>query len=153
MIEKREPLIVNDRSLINHQWLTSDDMAIIAIYGHGNSRTIYIESGQECRTINKYAIVFPVEGHEYDRAEGWVVSTPLVASETAVEIRKLRKISGTSKEIQVTHEEMLLFKATLDDAAKARSILLGTQDISIEMGLEKIGQSIHFTQPRTCIIS
>lgn len=145
MQAKHETTIKNNRSVINHQFVTSDVTSIIAVYGHDNSRTIYIESGnQEKRAMTKYQILFPKGSYASDAANGWSISTPSISLETATEIRELRKVAQTIEEYQVTNDEMKSFKATMDKAAKETLILNGEQDYDIQTGLKAIGKDIKF---------
>lgn len=153
MRSKREIVAKNDRSLINHVFVTSTTTAVIAIYAHDNSRTIYIESTEEERAIIKYSIAFPAGSFASDVVNGWTVSNLSFSMDTAAEIRALRTKSDTFKEIQVSHADMLSFRADMDAAAEERFILNGEQDDAIKEGLSKIGQTIEFSQPRGCVIA
>ncbi|WP_419421460.1 hypothetical protein ACNVED_16145 (plasmid) [Legionella sp. D16C41] len=56
---KNDTSVKSDRSLINHDFLTSNATAVIGIYGYDNSsRSIYIELGKEERSITRYVITF-----------------------------------------------------------------------------------------------
>lgn len=85
MQSKPEIEVKNNRSIINHQFVTSDATSIIAVYGHDNSRAVYIESGnKEKRTITKYQILLREGSYASDATSGWSVSTPSVSKETVI---------------------------------------------------------------------
>ncbi|WP_419421532.1 hypothetical protein ACNVED_16620 (plasmid) [Legionella sp. D16C41] len=150
---KNDTSVKSDRSLINHDFLTSNATAVIGIYGYDNSsRSIYIESGKEERSITRYVITFPASGFASDAANGWTVNSLKISTEVATEIRELRKKSHTQKELQVSNEDMQIFKNTLDTAAKEKYILNGEQDYDIKKGLEEINVDIEFPRFSGCTI-
>lgn len=148
MHAKQEAPIKNNRSIINHEYMTSDKQSIIAIYCHDNSRTIYIESAyQEKRTLTKYQILFPKGKLSCNVASDWAMTTPNLTTQTAAEIRELSNKSDTLEEIQVTNQEMQAFKSIIDKAAKNECVVNGDQDYDICQGLNAIGRNITFNKP------
>ena len=141
--------IKNDRSMINPQFMVSDHTSMIAVYGYGNSRTIYIETGsREAREITKYQIQFSdIHMVGSDASKTWLVSNLRITQDSAQEIRILKEKSTTKEEFQVSNDEMKIFKESMDDASKNTHIFVGDQDHHIQIALETIGRAIEFPAP------
>jgi len=81
----------NMRSLIDKRLLINDEIGIIGIYGHDNSRTIYLESSEEAKkSIIRYQINFPKGSFGSDAANGWKINLLPNTFETAREIEEIR---------------------------------------------------------------
>lgn len=141
--------IKSERSMINPQFMVSDQTSMIAVYGYGQSRTIYIETGnKEAREITKYQIQLsdiPMVGS--DASHTWLVSNLRITQNSAEEIRVLKDKSHTKEVFQVSNDEMKAFKESMDVAAKETHIFAGDQDDHIEQALKTIGKTIVFAAP------
>ena len=155
MYAKTEAYSKNNRSLINPKLLINEAVGLILICGHGNSRTIYIESHTDSneRLIAKYSIRFLNGSFFSDAASRWKYEALSHSKETADEIQSLKQQSHTAEEYQVDKASIQRFTTSMDIEREQKYILNGEQDDGIIAELKKIDETIEFSQDRSCAIS
>jgi hypothetical protein len=154
MYTKTEGYSKNNRSLISPKFLINEAVGLILVCGHGNSRSIYIESNNASneRLIAKYSITFPNGSFASDVVDGWKYTVLSNSKETADEIQSLKKQSHTAEEYQVDKASIQSFTTSMDIERGQRLILNGEQDNGIIAALKKIGETIEFPRDRGCTI-
>jgi len=155
MYAKTEAYSKNNRSLINPIFLINETVGVILVCGHGNSRTIYIESNADLnkRLIEKYSINFPDDSFPSDATSKWEYAALSNSEETADEIQSLKKQSHTSEEYQVDKVRIQKFTTGMNILLENKSILNGEQDDDIIAVLKKIDEIIEFSHDGGCTIS
>ncbi len=155
MYAKTEAYSKNNRSLISPKLLINEAVGLILVCGHGNSRTIYIESNTDSneRLIAKYSIKFPNGSFASDAANGWKYAVLSNSKETADEIQSLKKQSHTAEEYQVDKASIQSFTTSMEIEQEQEEIMNGEQDDGIIAALKKIGETIEFSNDRGCTIS
>lgn len=147
-------------SLINSNFLLSNDVGVILVCSHGNSRTIYIESnliytnsGMYLDFIEKYSIKFPKGWCASKAISKWEPSLLDRSQETSDEIQSLKNKSHIVKEYKVDKTSIQKFSSSMSSEVLKNWMENGDQDEGIIDALKKIDQTIEFSHHIACTIS
>jgi hypothetical protein len=152
---EKEISATNNRSLINSSYWIQDNMGVIGIYGTDNERFIYIESGKEKRTLERYSIQFENDflssSTASDNENDWELRSITPSFQAATTIARLREQASIRQEFQATGAEIEMFKDEMEIANLFS--MKGEQDEDINNALKAISRDGDFVTKKTsCVI-
>lgn len=136
--QKNQPYAKNNRSLLNASFILEEDKGLIIVLGHGNSRTIYLESIKKdgSRALDSYSISF--SGHASDATGKWDRKFLENSKATVDMVKELRGESHTHKEYQVAKEDLEKFHNAMYNASLEEHVIYGEEDADINKALSEI---------------
>lgn len=120
-----------------------EEIAVLSVFGHGNSRTILIETlKNNSRSVVEYNVEYP-RGALYSMAGKWKCINLKDTTEVSSKVKTLREASHTLLDCNVLKKKLPDFIAIMDKACE-KPILLDDSDSYIKNALKTINRTIKF---------